>query len=531
MRKSKRRNSKENWLTIWNLLQKKLGLLSGVAWMDKKWYLGLLEFHGKLHSRKSFSTLNFASPFLCPSSSTKIWTSWTSRLLLSQQQRQIQIPVRWKALSSWILRSCQHILARNCPCPVASGRRLQLTCLFFRRSKMKRVQMMLIAIGIMTIFVFIPLRTLKTSYTTHGNLMNWNSVKNTGLNMGNSMLHITIKLTSSLRSSKKWWPTFVVWWHLLLHQQKLLSMQVLQNLHWGLVLTLLRHTPLPSPFHPAAVDLPPQCATALFVLSKATMQPNMQIACCLSSSKAMERQHGPNTVTKIFSPLTIVSSASVGTSEVTVGTHAPTKTSVSTSAPSAGANLTTPSLGHATCNLQIDAFVNASLSNQLSYSDFSSSIIAQPPLHDTSSEESLLFDRILHPYNADAFESLLHKHNLLNDYPLLPYNLCFGFPIGHMPPLSQTVVMANNPSTIIHSNKVSDYLTKEVSAGRISGPFSRELTEQILCGPFQSSSLIVSLQPQEPWVPDKLRVCQHLSKATKFHASVNSHIYKDDFPM
>ena len=195
-----------------------------------------------------------------------------------------------------------------------------------------------------------------------------------------------------------------------------------------------------------------------------------------------------------------------------------------------GANLTTLSLGHAACDLQLDVFVNASLSNQLSYSDFSSSIVARSPLHDTSSEESLLFDRIIHPYNADAFESLLRKHNLLNDYPLLPYNLHFGFPIGHMPSLSQTIVMANNPSTIIHSNTVSDWFTKELSAGRISGPFSRKLTEQILRGPFQSSPLIVSVQPQEPGVPDKLRVCQHLSKTTKFHASVNSHIHKDDFP-
>jgi hypothetical protein len=259
------------------------------------------------------------------------------------------------------------------------------------------------------------------------------------------------------------------------------------------------------------------------------MQPNMQIARCLSNSKATGRQHGPDIATGTSSPPIIVSSASAGTSEVT-DIHVPTKTSVSTSALFVGANLTTLSPGHAARDLQLEAFINASLSDQLLYSDFSSSIIARPPLHDTSSKESLLFDRILHPYNADAFESLLQKHNLFNDYPLLPYNLRFGFLIGHMPPLSQTVIMANNPSTIIHSTTVSDYLTKEVSAGRISGPFSQEATEQILRGPFQSSPLIVSVQPQEPGVPDKLRVCQHLSKMTKFHASVNSHIHKDDFP-
>ena len=90
--------------------------------------------------------------------------------------------------------------------------------------------------------------------------------------------------------------------------------------------------------------------------------------------------------------------------------------------------------------------------------------------------------------------------------------------------------MPNNPSTISYLDTVSDYLTKEVTAGRLSGPFSQEVSEQILRGPFQSSSLIVSVQPQEPGVPDKLRVCQHLSKTTKVHASVNSHIRKDDFP-
>ena len=179
---------------------------------------------------------------------------------------------------------------------------------------------------------------------------------------------------------------------------------------------------------------------------------------------------------------------------------------------------------------QTEAFVQASLPPHLSYSDFSSSIIPQPPLSNASPEQSLLSDRILHPYNADAFEFLLCKHHLLNSYPLLPRNLRLGFPIGHMPPLSQTIVMPNNPSTISYLDTISDYLTKEVTAGRLSGPFSREVTEQILRGPFQSSSLIVSVQPQEPGVPDKLRVCQHLSKTTKVHASVNSHIRKDDFP-
>ena len=195
------------------------------------------------------------------------------------------------------------------------------------------------------------------------------------------------------------------------------------------------------------------------------------------------------------------------------------------------ASTTTPSHGFAVHNLQTDAFVQVSLSLPLSYSDFSSSIIPRPPLPTTSSDESLLFHRILHPYNPNAFDFLLRKHDILDNYPLLPFNLCFGFPIGHMPSLSQTVIMPNNPSILSYPDTVSAYLTKEAKAGRLSGPFSWEAVERILRGPFQSSSLIVSVQLQEPGVPDKLRVCQHLSKASKFHASVNSYIHKDEFPM
>jgi hypothetical protein len=195
-----------------------------------------------------------------------------------------------------------------------------------------------------------------------------------------------------------------------------------------------------------------------------------------------------------------------------------------------GVSATTPSHGPAVLDPQTDAFLHASLSLHLPYSDFSSSIISRPPLSSTSAEDSALFHKILHPYNPDAFDFLLRKHGLFESYSLLPFNLRFGFPIGHMPSLSQTVVMPKNPSIIAYPDTVSDYLTKELKSGRLSGPFSSEVTERILRGPFQSSSLLVSVQPQQPGVPDKLRVCQHLSKASKLHASVNSYIHKDDFP-
>jgi hypothetical protein len=79
-------------------------------------------------------------------------------------------------------------------------------------------------------------------------------------------------------------------------------------------------------------------------------------------------------------------------------------------------------------------------------------------------------------------------------------------------------------------DKINEYLCKEVSAHRMSGPFSLKEAELIMRGPFQSSPLIVAIQPQEPGAPDKIRICRHLSKATKSDVSVNSHIRKDDFP-
>lgn len=67
-------------------------------------------------------------------------------------------------------------------------------------------------------------------------------------------------------------------------------------------------------------------------------------------------------------------------------------------------------------------------------------------------------------------------------------------------------------------------------AGRMSGPFSRERVEEILGGAFFASPLIVAIQTQEPGVPDKVRICRHLSKEGKGAQSVNSHIEKEEFP-
>lgn len=166
---------------------------------------------------------------------------------------------------------------------------------------------------------------------------------------------------------------------------------------------------------------------------------------------------------------------------------------------------------------------------KLSYSDFSSSIIMRQ-CQSTDPHDLEVFHRIRTPYDAQAFASALALHGLSNDYPCLVHNLLHGFPIGEMPVLDSTVVINNHPSCNEHLEEVLDYIGEEVAAGRMSGPYEQRRVEEILGGPFFASPLIVAVQKQEPGVPDKLRICRHLSKETKYDSSVNSYIEKEDFP-
>ena len=166
----------------------------------------------------------------------------------------------------------------------------------------------------------------------------------------------------------------------------------------------------------------------------------------------------------------------------------------------------------------------------LLYPSFTPYIHHCPPFDQSIHKQPDLFGKIISPYDANAFKTLLVKHNLTEAYPHLVHNLLHGFPLGRMPPLSDTIIIPNHPSVPLHMDMVLEYLEVETAAGRMSGPFSREEVEQILRGPFQSSPFIVSIQTQGPGEPDKIRVCRHLSKASKHGPSVNSFIEKENFP-
>ena len=251
--------------------------------------------------------------------------------------------------------------------------------------------------------------------------------------------------------------------------------------------------------------------------------------CCLNFST--ENQHGQNAPAVASSLPTTNPSAFSGTCEAIAATAPTPKMNMPTCALSAVARSITLYPGSAApTHPPLEDFVSAAQLPYLSYTDFSSSVALRLPFAHSLPHHSSIFDHIPHPYNPDTFELLLSKHNLLANYPLLPSNLRYSFPLRHMPPLLQTVILPNNPSIMLHFNAIEDYLGKEVLSSRMSGPFSQEETELILHGPFQSSPLIVSVQTQQHSVPDKIQICQHLSKATKVHHSVNSHIHKEDFP-
>ena len=167
----------------------------------------------------------------------------------------------------------------------------------------------------------------------------------------------------------------------------------------------------------------------------------------------------------------------------------------------------------------------------LNYHDFSNTIVHQDPSILTSSHcFNDIYLRIVHPYDIAAFDQFLSKNDLKYFYPLLLLKLRQGFPLGEMPSLADTVIFKNHPSMLIYPDAINNYLTDELSAGRMSGPFSLQYAEKALRGAILCSPLLVSVQVQQPSKPDKLRVCHHLSKGDKNTPLMNYHIQKEDFP-
>jgi len=135
---------------------------------------------------------------------------------------------------------------------------------------------------------------------------------------------------------------------------------------------------------------------------------------------------------------------------------------------------------------------------------------------------------IMMPYNADAFENLLHKFNLTARYPDLAYNIRNGFPIGNMPILTCLYTPPNHKSALDNPSVIHDYLAEEVSLGRMSGPFSACQVESELGGFFVSCPLGLI---EKAGSPGKFHTIRDLSYHNKDDGySVNDNLDADDFP-
>lgn len=212
------------------------------------------------------------------------------------------------------------------------------------------------------------------------------------------------------------------------------------------------------------------------------------------------------------------------------------KTGVSTSAASVDESIqpslaTPPVFVLPKAPSELDPITPPSFSpNFLQYTDFSATILHRSPLPNTTASDSEIYNRIITPYDPQAFNKLLSEYDLSDKYPFLVNNLTYGFPMGDMPHLTESIIIPNHPSITEHLKAVYEYINTELDAQRMSGPFSQTETEHILRGPFYCSPFVVVSQDQGPNLPPKIRICRHLSKDAASMASVNSFIDKEDFP-
>ena len=142
----------------------------------------------------------------------------------------------------------------------------------------------------------------------------------------------------------------------------------------------------------------------------------------------------------------------------------------------------------------------------------------------------IIKNRIMTPYNADAFERALNTAGLSSRYPDLPHKLRHGFPLGNLEPLTETYAPSNHVSVNDHVDDILQYFNSEIALQRMSGPFTSSEIENILGRPFRSSPIQVAVVPGELGKPDKKRICHNLSFKGAPGLSVNDSLNSDDFP-
>lgn len=138
-----------------------------------------------------------------------------------------------------------------------------------------------------------------------------------------------------------------------------------------------------------------------------------------------------------------------------------------------------------------------------------------------------IFERVVTPYNADTFESLLSSLKLSDRYPSLPYSIRHGFPIGDIPPLSRTYTPRNHKTARDRPDVILNYCNDEVKLGRMSGPYTKDEVHRILGSHFATSPLGLVEKAGEP---GKFRIVRDFSYQNEDGFAVNNFLDSDDFP-
>lgn len=134
-------------------------------------------------------------------------------------------------------------------------------------------------------------------------------------------------------------------------------------------------------------------------------------------------------------------------------------------------------------------------------------------------------DRIITPYDADAWDDCLATFGLVGPRPDLTHWMRFGFPLGNLAPILATSTPPNYPAAVQHMAFIREYVDEQVALGRMTGPYSRARVEAILGSPFISSPLSVV-----PKAQGKLRMVQNCSFGDEYGLSVNGRIDADLYP-
>jgi hypothetical protein len=108
---------------------------------------------------------------------------------------------------------------------------------------------------------------------------------------------------------------------------------------------------------------------------------------------------------------------------------------------------------------------------------------------------------IVTPLIHERWTELLTAAGCLEEFADVPKGIRDGFRLGAAPTLSHTFIPKNHKSALDHPSVVSDYIAKEMAAGRYSEPFDPD-TLASLIGPYSCSPLGVAEHN------DKFRVIQ-----------------------